>query len=221
MKAENNFIDRLDYTKGLIQRLESYDYFLDKYPEYIRKVVLIIIAVPSRTQVEEYGNLTNKLEMLVSRINGKYSTIDLSPIRYMYRSIDFSTLVALYETADVALVTPLRDGMNLVAKEYVAVKSISKEGVLIISEMAGVAEELGETLIINPNNKMEIAKTLDTAFKLPLDKQTKMLEVMQRRLRRNNVFKWANDFIERLQNITLSNTKHRVDILRSKDKVCF
>jgi len=211
-------IDRLDYTKGLIQRLESYDYFLDKYPEYIRKVVLIIIAVPSRTQVEEYGNLTNKLEMLVSRINGKYSTIDWSPIRYMYRSIDFSTLVALYETADVALVTPLRDGMNLVAKEYVAVKSISKEGVLIISEMAGVAEELGETLKINPNNKMEIAKTLDTAFKLPLDKQTKMLEVMQRRLRRNNVFKWANDFIERLQNITLSNTKHRVDILRSKDK---
>jgi trehalose 6-phosphate synthase/phosphatase len=211
-------IDRLDYTKGLIQRLESYDYFLDKYPQYLRKVVLIMVAIPSRTQVEEYENLTNKLEMVVSRINGKYSTIDWSPIRYLYRSIPFNTLIALYERAEVALVTPLRDGMNLVAKEYVAVKTQSKDGILIISEMAGVAEELGETIKINPNNKMEIAETIDLALNMPLDRKKRMMEVMQKRLKRNDVFKWSNDFIEKLKNLSFYNYKHHVDILRSKDK---
>jgi trehalose 6-phosphate synthase/phosphatase len=211
-------MDRLDYTKGLLQRLESFQYFLEKYPEYHKKVILIVVAVPSRVEVDEYGSLTNKLEMIVSRINGKFSTIDWTPIRYLYQGFAFEKIIALYSIADVALITPLRDGMNLVAKEYLAVKTHSKKGVLIISEMAGVAEELSEALVINPNHKSEIAKTIHEALSMPLDKQGKKLEVMQKSLMRNNIFKWANDFIDKLQGMKGLENKPSLNILAKKNK---
>ncbi len=211
-------MDRLDYTKGLLQRLESFQYFLEKYPEYHKKVMLIVVAVPSRVEVDEYTSLTNKLEMIVGRINGKYSTIDWTPIRYLYQGFDFETIIALYQLSDVALITPLRDGMNLVAKEYLAVKTNSKKGVLIISEMAGVAEELSEALVINPNHKSEIAKTIHEALSMPLERQARKLEIMQTGLKRNNIFKWSNDFMEKLISMKNPESKPSINIMTKKNK---
>ncbi len=142
-------IDRLDYTKGIPERLRAFDEFLDRYPEWRSKVTLVCVAVPSRTKVEEYRKLKEEIERLVGSINGKHGTIDWTPVRYLYRSLSFPTLSGMYAASDVALVTPLRDGMNLIAKEYVAARG-DTGGVLVLSEMAGAAQELDEALQVNP-----------------------------------------------------------------------
>ncbi|MGI6457476.1 MAG: bifunctional alpha,alpha-trehalose-phosphate synthase (UDP-forming)/trehalose-phosphatase [bacterium] len=193
-------VDRLDYTKGIPERMEAYDTFLEKYPDYRGKVVLVMVAVPSRTKVPTYMNLRERVDRLVGRINGKYGVIGWSPVWYMYRSVQFPTLSALYYLSDVALITPLRDGMNLVAKEYLATKGGARQqGVLILSEMTGAFRELGEALIVNPNDREQIADTLHQAMLMPdVEKQEKSA-VMQKRIKRYNVERWAEDFIERLQ----------------------
>jgi len=190
-------IDRLDYTKGIIQRLEAYDLFLQKNPELREKVSLILVAVPSRTKVEFYRLLKKQVDELVGEINGKYGTISWMPIRYLYRSLPFSKLAALYHVSDVAFITPLRDGMNLIAKEFVATKSDGK-GVLILSEMAGAAKELGEALIVNPNNKEEVANALKEALVMPEIEKKERNQIMQERLQRYNILRWVNDFIYNL-----------------------
>ncbi|MBN2545861.1 MAG: bifunctional alpha,alpha-trehalose-phosphate synthase (UDP-forming)/trehalose-phosphatase [Spirochaetes bacterium] len=193
-------IDRADYTKGILQRLEAFDLFLDKYPEYIEKILLIMIAVPSRPKIDSYNKLKNQIAELVGNINGKYSTLGWSPIWYLYKSFSFKTLAALYSVADIVMLTPLRDGMNLVAKEFIACKN-NKRGVLILSEMAGVAEELAEALIVNPNNKFEVADSIRTALKMPYNEQANRIGKMQNRLQSNNIFKWFESFIDKLKNI--------------------
>ncbi len=193
-------IDRLDYTKGIRERLLSYDTFLTKYPEYKRKVTLILVAAPSRTKVEHYIMLKKDVDELVGRINGRHGTIDWMPIWYMYRTLPFNMLVAFYQIADIALITPLRDGMNLMAKEFIATKSDGK-GVLILSEMAGAAEELGEAIIVNPNNIEEMADALKTALTIPEEEQIKQNRIMQKRLKNYNIERWAKDFMERLSYI--------------------
>ncbi len=193
-------VDRLDYTKGIPQRLEAFEYFLDKYPEYREKVTMILVAVPSRTGVEQYAQLKRSVDELISRINGEYGTLSWMPIWYLYRFLPFHNLIPLYRIADVALITPLRDGMNLIAKEFIATKT-DKKGVLILSEMAGAAMELGEAIIVNPNNKEEIARAIKTALEMPASIQIKNNEVMQQRLKRYNVERWANDFMDRLYHI--------------------
>ena len=213
-------IDRLDYTKGIIQRLESFDLFLTKYPEYIGKVTLIMVAVPSRTKVDRYSNLKNIVDETVGRINGKYSQIGWTPVWYLYRSLPFYNLSALYSMSDVALVTPLRDGMNLVAKEYIASR-LNKKGVLIVSEMAGVAEELGEAMSVNPNDKEGIAEAIYTALNMSIEEQQHRIKLMQERLKRNDVFKWASQFIERLQNTKNIQEKLMVRILINEMKDLF
>lgn len=190
-------VDRLDYTKGVPQRLESFDFFLDKYPEFSKKITYIVVAVPSRTKVEHYRLLKKHIDELVGKINGKRGTFGWMPIWYIYRSLPFHALAALYSIADIALITPFRDGMNLIAKEFIASKVDSK-GVLILSEMAGSAEELGEALIVNPNNKDEIAETLREALLMPDEEQIERNKAMQKRLQRYNVKRWASDFIENL-----------------------
>ncbi len=191
-------IDRLDYTKGILQRLEAFSFFLKRNPHYKKNVTLILVAVPSRTKVEHYGKLKKQIDELVGKINGKYGKIGWTPIWYMYRSLPFSTLVALYSLSDVALITPLRDGMNLIAKEYIATKKDGK-GVLILSEFAGTARELGEAIIINANNKEEIGEALRRALTMPEEEQEERNRVMQKRLKRYNITKWAGEFINRLQ----------------------
>ena len=193
-------IDRLDYTKGIAQRLEAFDVFLEKNPQYKEKVTLILVAVPSRTGVEHYTQLKNRVDELVGRINGKHGTIGWVPIWYLYRFQPFHSLVALYNVADAALVTPMRDGMNLIAKEFVATKADGK-GVLILSEMAGASKELGEAIIVNPNNQEEIAQALKVALIMPEEEQIERNRIMQKRLQRYNVVRWGTDFIDALSSI--------------------
>ncbi len=195
-------IDRLDYTKGIPQRLEAFDYFLEKNPRYREKVTLILVAVPSRTGVEHYALLKKKVDELISSINGRYGTIGWIPIWYLYRFLPFKNLVPLYNLADVALITPVRDGMNLIAKEFIATKT-DRTGVLILSEMAGAAKELGEAIIVNPNNKEEIADALKSALTMPESEQVRRNEIMRRRLERYTVERWAHDFMDRLYHIKI------------------
>jgi len=187
-------IDRLDYTKGIIQRLEAFDLFLSQNPEYKEKVTLILVAVPSRTVVEDYMELRKQLEGLVGRINGEHGTIGWVPVWYLYRFVPFERLVALYNIADVALVTPLRDGMNLIAKEFIATKRDGR-GVLILSEMAGAASELGEAIIVNAHNKQTIIDAIKEALEMPVEEQVERNKLMQKRLSRYNITRWANDFL--------------------------
>ncbi|MDH4210139.1 MAG: bifunctional alpha,alpha-trehalose-phosphate synthase (UDP-forming)/trehalose-phosphatase [candidate division WOR-3 bacterium] len=204
-------IDRLDYTKGIAQRLEAFDHFLDTNPKYREKVSLILVAVPSRTGVEQYALLKREVDELISRINGKYGTIGWLPIWYLYRFLPFKNLVPLYSVGDVALVTPIRDGMNLIAKEYLATKK-DKKGVLILSEMAGASKVLGEAIIVNPNNKEEIGAAIRTALQMPEKEQVRRNDVMQKRLKRYNVERWAHDFID-----VLLRTKQKQSEMISKN----
>ncbi len=202
-------VDRLDYTKGILERLYSYDRFLDKYPQYREKVKLILVAVPTRTKVEHYRQLKKDLDELVGRINGKHGTIDWMPVWYLYNNLPFPTLTSLYILSDVALVTPLRDGMNLIAKEYVATKTDGK-GVLILSEMAGASMEMREALIVNPNNMERIADSLHLALTMPEEEQIERNRIMQKRLQRYCIEKWIDDFLKSLQAIKAYENKMQV-----------
>ncbi len=192
-------IDRLDYTKGIAKRLNAYKYFLDKYPEYREKVRLIVLAVPSRSKVPQYRLLKKEVDELVGRINGELATVSWTPIWYFYRSVPFESLIDLYTSSDIAWLTPIRDGMNLVAKEYVASR-VDGSGVLILSEMAGSAKEMNEAILINPNNFEQIACALYKAINMPVEEQKRRNQLLQHRLKRYNVEKWANDFMESLVN---------------------
>ncbi len=191
-------IDRLDYSKGIAKRIKAFEYFLMKYPEYKEKVRLIILAVPSRSLVPQYQLLKKEIDELVGRINGEISTVSWTPIWYFYRSLPFDNLIDLYTTCDIAWLTPIRDGMNLVAKEYIATRT-DQTGVLLLSEMAGSANEMHESLLINPNNFEQIADSLHQAITMPVSEQIARNAPMQKRLERYNVEKWARDFMDSLK----------------------
>ncbi|WP_290476684.1 bifunctional alpha,alpha-trehalose-phosphate synthase (UDP-forming)/trehalose-phosphatase, partial [Leeuwenhoekiella sp. UBA1003] len=203
-------IDRLDYSKGIANRIRAYEYFLEKYPQFKEKVRLVMLAVPSRSNVPQYQLLKKEVDELVGRINGKFATVSWTPIWYFYRSMPFENLIDLYTTCEVALLTPIRDGMNLVAKEYVATRSHGT-GVLILSEMAGAAQEMSEAVIINPNNFEEIADALKQAIEMPEAEQVKRNKFLQKRLKRYNVEKWAEDFMH-----ALYETTHKSDIVEAE-----
>ncbi|MFQ5888411.1 MAG: trehalose-6-phosphate synthase, partial [Candidatus Hydrothermarchaeales archaeon] len=158
-------VDRLDYTKGILDRLVAFWRFLEKYPKYREKVVFVQIATPSRTKVKEYRLLKREVDEMVGRINGKFQRLDWVPIRYFYRSVTPERLIAYYKAADIAFVTPLIDGMNLVAKEYMASKD-AEDGVLILSEFAGAAEEMTEALLINPHDTEGVVRTIKKALEM-------------------------------------------------------
>jgi trehalose 6-phosphate synthase/phosphatase len=190
-------VDRLDYSKGIPERLEAFRILLHDYPEWRGKVRLLMIAVPSRTEVKTYQNLRETIEQTVSRINGEYGTVDWAPISYQFQNLPFEEVVALYASADVALVTPIRDGMNLVAKEYIASKQ-GRPGVLILSEMAGAIDELPEAISINPSNTRSVANAMRTALSMSKREQIRRLNVMQRRLKSYTVQAWGADFMNDL-----------------------
>jgi trehalose 6-phosphate synthase/phosphatase len=187
-------VDRQDYSKGILHRLQGFQAMLEMNPEWRGKVTLIMLVVPSRIGIEDYEGMKKQIEELVGKINGQFGTISWVPIIYQYRSLPFQSLVAMYAMSHVALVTPLRDGMNLVAKEYLATR-LDGSGVLVLSEMAGAAKELPEAIIINPNNREEIAAALKTALEMPLEEQVQRNQAMQNRLRRYDVARWATDFL--------------------------
>lgn len=190
-------IDRLDYTKGIAQRLRAFELLLTRRPELHNHVTLLMLVVPSRDQVAQYQSLKEEIDELVGRINGQYRTISWSPIQYFYRSYPIEELSALYRLADVALVTPMRDGMNLVAKEFVASK-LEQTGVLVLSERAGAARELSDALIINPTDTEQVADTLFEALMMPEDEQQQRMQGLQSIVQRYNIHAWVDLFMDRL-----------------------
>lgn len=197
-------VDRLDYSKGILHRLQGFSRFLENHPEYHEKVSLAMIVVPSRDAVGRYADLKTEIDQSIGQINGLYSTLGWTPIHYFYQSFAFEDLIALYDIADIALVTPVRDGMNLVAKEYLATKR-DRPGILILSEMAGAAIELSDSIIINPNDTQEIEDALVQALTMPDKEKRERLNRMQKRISTQTVKKWANDFVQELLNIREQN----------------
>ena len=193
-------IDRLDYSKGIPQRLKAFERFLYKYPEFKEKVSLVMLVVPSRDKVTKYQELKEEVDLLVGRINGQFGRINWTPIHYFYRSLPLEALSGFYRMAHVALVTPMRDGMNLVCKEFVASK-LNKKGVLILSEMCGASKELSEAILINPNDINAIVQALYAALTMPEEEQIAHIDVMQKSLQRYNIHHWVNMFMERLEEI--------------------
>ena len=203
-------IDRLDYTKGIAQRLRAFELLLQRYPEWRGQVSLLMVVVPSRDQVAQYAALKEEIDELVGRINAQYRTISWNPVHYFYRSFPLEELAALYRMAEVAMVTPMRDGMNLVAKEYVASKA-DQCGVLILSERAGAARELSDALIINPTDTGQLAEALHEALVMPDDERVARMTNMQALVRQYDVFAWTKLFMDRLeyaktQQLTLATT---------------
>ncbi len=190
-------IDRLDYTKGLINKLSSYELFLERYSEYNKKIIFVLIVIPSRIGTGHYENNKRRIDEIVGRINKKYGNMNWTPIMYQFKFLPFEELLSLYRLSDVAVVTPMRDGMNLIAKEYVASRK-DKTGVLILSEMPGASDELGEAIIINPNDKEEVVKAMKTALEMNIDEQKRRNKIMQKHLKNYDVIVWANSFIGRL-----------------------
>jgi trehalose 6-phosphate synthase/phosphatase len=193
-------VDRLDYTKGVTHRLRGFEKFLDKYPEWREKVVFILVVVPSRVIISKYNERRKMIEEHVGRINGKHSTLQWQPVIYRYSHLPFDELCALYQVADVGLITPLRDGMNLVAKEYIASRA-GQKGVLILSELAGAASELGEALLVNPMDEVEMANAIHEALTMSLPEQRHKIAMMQKRLIDYDVRDWVNDFLQQLADV--------------------
>lgn len=190
-------IDRLDYSKGIPQRLEAFEQFLIENEEFLGKVSLLMVVVPSRDTVPKYAHLKSEIDLLVGRINSRFGRMDWTPIHYFYRSFPLNALSAFYRMAHVALVTPLRDGMNLVCKEFIASK-LDQKGVLILSEMAGSAKELSDAILINPNDQHQLVCALKEALEMKEAEQIRRMKIMQESLKRYNIHAWVKLFMDRL-----------------------
>ena len=187
-------VDRLDYTKGICERLSAFEALLERDPVFRGQVTMVQIVVPSREDIEEYRQLKTRIERLISNINGKYTTPGWVPIHYLYRHVTRAELIAFYRAARVALVTPLKDGMNLVAKEFCASRTDNR-GVLVLSEFAGASEELKHgALIVNPHDSEAMASTLRAALLMPELEQSSRMGMMRAQIRTHNVYRWARSF---------------------------
>ncbi len=191
-------VDRLDYTKGLPERFKAFRKLLEAHPEHTKTVTFMQIAPPTRIEVEAYANIRMELEELSGAINGEFGDFDWTPLRYIHRSVPRDTLAALFRGCEVGLVTPLRDGMNLVAKEYVAAQNEQDPGVLILSQFAGAAEELEEALIINPYNIDDMANAMQAALKMPLRERKQRHGALLERIKEHDVRSWQNSFLDAL-----------------------
>lgn len=192
-------VDRLDYSKGLINRINAFDRMWTEHPALQRTVSLLQIATPSRGAIEAYGNLQSELAKLVSDVNGRHGEVDWTPIRYLNKGFSQTVLAGLYRTAQVGVVTPLQDGMNLVAKEYVAAQNPADPGVLVLSKFAGAANELDTALLVNPNDIDGMARTIATALSMPLNERRLRWEAMMDKLRAGTIQRWFADFVDALQ----------------------
>jgi trehalose 6-phosphate synthase/phosphatase len=193
-------IDRLDYSKGIPGRIKAFDLFLSQNPNYLEKVSMIMIVVPSRDTVKEYKRLKEEVDELVGKVNGQHGTLNWTPVYYFYRSFSLGELSAFYKMSEIALITPLRDGMNLVCKEYIASKT-DGTGVLILSEMAGAAKELTDSILVNPNDSDQMVQAIHTALEMPIEEQKLRITSMQVSLKRYNIFQWVKVFMGRLTTV--------------------
>ena len=191
-------VDRLDYTKGIPERLEAFGRLLELYPEWRGRVSLVQISVPSRADVPEYAEQRQRIETIVGRINGEYGEAAWVPVRYLYRSYSHAQLAELYRAAAVGYVTPLRDGMNLVAKEFVAAQEPAEPGVLLLSKFAGAAAELKDAVLTNPWHADGMARDLDRALRMELAERQERHHNLLAVVSRTTATTWAEDFIEAL-----------------------
>lgn len=210
-------VDRLDYSKGIPNRLEGLELFLENYPEWHNRFVYVMLCVPSRTKVRRYSLLKEEVDRLVGRINGRFGRQGWIPVHYMYRSLPFEKLLPFYAAADAALVTPLRDGMNLVAKEFAAAQ-INNKGVLILSETAGAAFELGESLLVNINDKNDLASALDQALRMSAEEQETRMKKMRARLGEGDIYHWVQSFVKGIQKVKSVQEKREQRKLRGRWK---
>jgi trehalose 6-phosphate synthase len=192
-------VDRLDYSKGLPERFRAYSRFLDEFPEEHRRVSLLQIAPASRSDVREYRQLRRELEGLAGAINGRHSEPDWTPVRYVSRAYSQGMVAGFLRMARVGLVTPLRDGMNLVAKEYVAAQDPDDPGVLVLSHFAGAARELDGAILVNPHDVEGMAQALREALHMPLDERRERWARMMKILERNNIDTWRRQFLAALE----------------------
>ncbi len=188
-------VDRLDYSKGLVNRISAFDRMWTNEPALLRSVSLLQIATPSRGSIEAYGNLQNEVARLVSDVNGRHGEVDWTPIRYLNKGYGQTVLAGLYRTAQVGVVTPLHDGMNLVAKEYVAAQNPADPGVLVLSKFAGAANELDTALMVNPHDIDSMARAIAMAVAMPLSERRLRYEAMMDRLRAHSIQQWFADFV--------------------------
>jgi trehalose 6-phosphate synthase len=184
-------VDRLDYSKGIPERLEAFARMLERFPEWRGKVSLIQVSVPTRSDIPDYAELRSRVESLVGRINGAYGEADWTPVRYLYRSYDQDTLAKLYRFADVGLVTPLRDGMNLVAKEFVAAQDREDPGVLVLSRFAGAAERMTAAIVTNPYHADGVATDLDRALRIEQPERIERNEALRRVVWADSAAAWT------------------------------
>src|SRR3954469_13479620 len=196
-------VDRLDYSKGLTNRIRAFDKMWSDQPSLLRTASLLQIATPSRGAIEAYGNLQNEVAKLVSDVNGRHGEIDWTPIRYLNKGFGQAVLAGLYRTAQVGVVTPLQDGMNLVAKEYVAAQNPADPGVLVLSKFAGAANELDTALIVNPHDIDGMARTIAIALSMPLTERRMRWEAMMAKLRGQTIQTWFADFTDTLRECQL------------------
>ena len=200
-------VDRLDYTKGLVQRIKAFERLLERHPQHLEKVIFLQIAVPSRTDVREYQQLKEELDQLIGRINGRFSRPNWSPIRYIYGCVPHQELAAFYRDSSVALVTPLRDGMNLVAKEFVACQiRCDKPGVLILSPFAGAGATMEEALIVNPYEVDQVADTIHKALDMAPEERRFRMERLRDRESRMDVDRWMSLFIHEMNHSEFNST---------------
>jgi alpha,alpha-trehalose-phosphate synthase [UDP-forming] len=193
-------VDRLDYTKGIVSRFQAIERFLEKYPEYQGRFCFVQIAVPSRTQIDEYRQVKEQVESLVEQINSRFGTDTRRPIYYRYEHLEPPELVVYYRMADFAIVSSLHDGMNLVAKEFVA-SQVERKGVLICSEFAGAAEELDHALLINPYDVESVADTLKQAIEMSAPERTQHMTQLQEHISEHNIYKWLGEIFAELERI--------------------
>lgn len=193
-------VERMDYTKGVLERLRGFEYLLQSEPQWREKVTFFQIVTPSREGIAAYREKKREVDEIVGRINGKFSNDLWVPLHYIYRSFGPARLAVYFRAADVALVTPLRDGLNLVAKEYVASR-VRQDGVLILSEFAGVTGQLPEALIVNPYDVQDMARAIVESLKMPPEEQRRRMSAMQARLKTEGISWWMQEFLDRMANI--------------------
>ncbi len=191
-------VDRLDYSKGLLSRMDAFGRLLARYPQHLRKVSFLQIAARSREDVNDYRDLGEELNRIAGDTNGRYSEFDWTPLRYMTRPVRRRTLAGFYRVAHMALVTPLRDGMNLVAKEFVAAQDPADPGVLILSRFAGAADELTDALIVNPFDADEIAEAMHRALTMSLEERRERHQGLRRRVWHSTARRFCEVFLEHL-----------------------
>ena len=197
-------VDRLDFAKGIPERLLAFERFLELFPAWRDKVSLVQVSVPSRADVPEYAELRQRVERLVGRINGKFGEADWVPVRYLYRSYDHRVLSQLYRLADVALVTPLRDGLNLVAKEFVIAQDTTDPGVLVLSRFAGAAVELRDAVLTNPYHPDGVAGDIDLALRMSPSERRRRHDLLSASLANKTPQRWATAFLDQLASTQLA-----------------